>query len=162
KEQEQQAWPRTSKSAKLSTRRVDLAEGAVAYPLLQALIDISRIEKQLSTYGERLAAQISPVTGRIHASYRIAGAISGRSTCSKPNMQNIPDAQPVEGLPSFRTLFVARAGYVFVAADWSSMEMRAAAYVAADETMTRVFERGEDMHALTARTMLGLNEAGWL
>ena len=161
-EQEQQAWPRTPKSGKLSTRRVDLAAGAAAYPLLKALVDIGRIEKQLSTYGERLAAQISPVTGRIHASYRVGGAISGRSTCSKPNMQNIPDAQPVEGLPSFRTLFVARPGYVFVAADWSSMEMRAAAHVAADETMTRAFERGEDLHALTARTMLGLDEAGWL
>ena len=102
------------------------------------------------------------MTGRIHASYRVAGAVSGRSTCSKPNMQNIPDTQPVDGLPSFRTLFVARPGYVFVAADWSSMEMRAAAHVAADETMTRAFERGEDLHALTARTMLGLDEAGWL
>jgi DNA polymerase-1 len=161
-EQEQQDWPRTPKSGKLSTRRADLAAGAAVYPLLEALVDIGRIEKQLSTYGESLAAQISPVTGRIHASYRVGCAISGRSACSKPNMQNIPDAQPVEGLPSFRTLFVARAGYVFVAADWSSMEMRAAAYVAADETMTRVFERGEDLHVLTARTMLGLDEAGWL
>ena len=161
-EQERQDWPRTPKSGKLSTRRADLAAGAAAYPLLKALVDIGRIEKQLSTYGERLAAQISPVTGRIHASYRVAGAISGRSTCSKPNMQNIPDMQPVEGLPSFRTLFVARPGYVFVAADWSSMEMRAAAHIAADETMTRAFERGEDLHALTARTMLGLDEAGWL
>ena len=114
-EQEQQDWPRTPKSGKLSTRRVDLAAGAAAYPLLKTLVDIGRIEKQLNTYGARLAAQISPITGRIHASYRVAGAISGRSTCSKPNMQNIPDAQPVEGLPSFRTLFVARPGYVFVA-----------------------------------------------
>ena len=136
-EQEQQDWPRTPKSGKLSTKRVDLASGAAAYPLLQALVDIGRIEKQLSTYGEPLAAQISPVTGRIHASYKISGAISGRSSCSKPNMQNIPDEQPVEGLPSFRTLFVARPGYVFVDADWSSMEMRAAAHIAADEVMTR-------------------------
>jgi len=77
-------------------------------------------------------------------------------------MQNMPDAQPVEGLPSFRTLFVARADYTLVAADWSSMEMRAAAHVAAEEAMTQAFERGEDLHALTARTMLGLDEAGWL
>ena len=161
-EQEQQAWPRTPKSGKLSTRRADLAAGAAAYPLLKALVDIGRIEKQLSTYGARLAAQISPATGRIHASYRIAGAISGRSTCSKPNMQNIPDTQPVEGLASFRTLFGARPGYIFVAADWSSMEMRAAAFIATETAMTQAFERGEDLHALTARTMLGLDEAGWL
>jgi DNA polymerase I len=161
-EQEQQAWPRTPKSGKLSTRRADLAAGATAYPLLKALVDIGRIEKQLSTYGERLAAQISPATGRIHASYRVAGAISGRSTCSKPNMQNTPDMQPVEGLPSFRTLFVAPEGSVFVAADWATMEMRAAAFSATETAMTEAFERAEDLHALTARTMLGLDEAGWL
>ena len=162
-EQEQQDWPRTPKSGKLSTKRVDLASGAAAYPLLQALVDIGRIEKQLSTYGERLAAQISPGIGRIHASYRIAGAISGRSTCSKPNMQNIPDEQPVEGLPSFRTLFVARPGYVFVAADWSSMEMRAAAHISGETAMTAAFERAEDLHTLTAKTMLRLNDPdNWL
>ena len=160
-EQQRQAWPRTPKSDKLSTRRGDLKAGAALHPLLQTLVDIAQVEKQLSTYGERLAAQVSPITGRIHASYRVAGAVSGRSTCNKPNMQNMPDEQPVDGLPSFRTLFVARAGTSFVAADWSSMEMRAAAHVAADETMTRVFERGEDLHALTARTMLRLDEAGW-
>jgi DNA polymerase-1 len=160
--QEKQAWPRTPKSGKLSTRRSDLKAGAVAHPLLQILVDIGRIEKQLSTYGARLAARISPVTGRIHAAYRIAGAISGRSTCSKPNMQNIPDEQPVEGLPSFRTLFVAQTGYVFVAADWSSMEMRAAAHVSGDAAMTQAFERG-DLHTLTAKTMLRLNDPdSWL
>jgi DNA polymerase-1 len=157
-EQEREGWPRTPKSGKLSTRRVDLVAGAAAYPLLRALVDIGRIEKQLSTYGARLAAQISPVTGRIHAAYRVAGAISGRSTCSKPNMQNMPDTQPVEGLPSFRTLFVARQGHIFVAADWSSMEMRAAAHISGEVAMTAAFERGEDLHALTARTMLRLND----
>jgi DNA polymerase-1 len=162
-EQEQQDWPRTPKSGKLSTKRVDLASAAAAYPLLQALVDVGRIEKQLSTYGEGLAAQISPVTGRIHASYRVGGAISGRSTCSKPNMQNIPDEQPVEGLPSFRTLFVARAGSVFVAADWSSMEMRAAAHISGETAMTAAFERAEDLHTLTAKTMLRLNDPdSWL
>jgi DNA polymerase-1 len=159
---EQQAWPRTPKSGKLSTRWADLAAGATAYPLLQALVDIGRIEKQLNTYGAGLAAQISPVTGRIHASYRVGGAISGRSTCSKPNLQNIPDTQPVAGLPSFRTLFVARTGHVLVAADWATMEMRAAAFITGDAAMTRAFEAGKDLHALTARTMLGLDEAGWL
>jgi DNA polymerase I len=160
-EQELAAWPRTPKSGKLSTKRADLVAGAAAYPLLQALVDIGHIETQLGTFGAGLAAQISPVTGRVHASYRIAGAVSGRSTCSKPNMQNIPDVQPVEGLPSFRTLFVAKPGYVLVDADWSSMELRAAAWVSGDEDMTGAFERGDDLHALTARTMLGLDEAGW-
>ncbi|UZF90649.1 DNA polymerase [Bosea sp. NBC_00550] len=161
-EQEREAWPRTPSSDKLSARRVDLTAGAGAHPLLQILVAIGRIDKQLSTYGERLAAQVSPVTGRIHASYRIAGAISGRSTCDKPNMQNVPDKQPVDGLPSFRTLFVAKPGYVLVAGDWSSMEMRAAACITNEENMTEAFARGEDLHVLTARTMLGLGEDEWL
>jgi DNA polymerase I len=78
-------------------------------------------------------------------------------------MQNIPDEQPVEGLPSFRTLFVARPGYVFVDADWSSMEMRAAAHISGETAMTAAFERAEDLHTLTAKTMLRLNDPdSWL
>ena len=89
----------------------ELVPFALALPglgiVLKALVHIGRIEKQLSTYGERLAAQISPMTGRIHASYRVGGAISGRSTCTSETCRASP-IQPVEGLPSFRTLFVAR------------------------------------------------------
>ena len=161
-EQERQAWPRTPKSGKLSTRRADLAAGAAAYPLLKALVDIGRIEKQLSTYGERLAAQISPMTGRIHASYRVAGAVSGRSTCSKPNMQNIPDSSRSRGCrASGRCSWRGRA---MSSSPPTGRRWRCGRplHVAAEEAMTQAFERGEDLHALTARTMLGLDEAGWL
>ena len=70
------------------------------------------------------------------------------------HMQQIPDEQRIPGLPSFRTLFVAKPGCTLIVADWASMEMRAAAYISGDATMTRAFERGEDLHRLTAATML--------
>ena len=100
-EQEQQAWPRTPKSGKLSTRRADLAAGAAAYPLLKALVDIGRIDKQLNTYGARLAAQISPVTGRIHASYRVGGAITGRSDLQQAEHAEHPRHAAGRGVAEF-------------------------------------------------------------
>ena len=153
-EQERNGWPRTQKTGKLSAKRVDLASAADAYPQLKALVDLGRIDTQLNTFGTGLAAQVSPVTGRIHAAYKIAGAVSGRTSCKQPNMQQIPDEQRIPGLPSFRTLFVAKPGCTLIVADWASMEMRAAAYISGDATMTRAFERGEDLHRLTAATML--------
>ena len=62
---------------------------------------------------------------------------------------------------SFRTLFRARPGYVFVVGDWSAMEMRAAAMIADDRAMIQVFEDGLDPHDLTAMKMLDLRRDEW-
>jgi DNA polymerase I-like protein with 3'-5' exonuclease and polymerase domains len=100
-EQEQQDWPRTPKSGKLSTKRVDLASGAAAYPLLQALVDIGRIEKQLSTYGASLAAQISPVTGRIHASSRSAARSPAAAPAASQTCRTSPTNSRSKACPAF-------------------------------------------------------------
>ena len=108
-EQERSGWPRTKKAGRLSARRADLASAADAYPLLQILIEIGIIDKQINTFGAGLAAQVSPVTGRIHASYRVASTKSGRASCNHPNLQKIPDQQRISDMVSFRTLFRAQA-----------------------------------------------------
>jgi DNA polymerase I len=74
---------------------------AVHYPPIAALVRLSKIDKALSAFDEGLSALVSPVTGRIHAHYRIAGTHSGRATCSKQNVQQVPHDT------SFRSLFVA-------------------------------------------------------
>ena len=110
-EQERQDWPQTPKSGKLSTRRVDLAAGAAAFRCSKRWSTSagSRSSSQPMARAWRRRSHRSPAHSRLAPD---AGAISGRSTCSRPNLQHMPDAQPVEGLPSFRTLFVARPGYV--------------------------------------------------
>ena len=142
------AWARTVKTGKLSTKKSELRRAA-HYPPIAALTKIAVLDKQLSSFGITLAAQVSPVTGRIHADYRVAGAITGRASCSSPNLQQIPRDN------RFRALFVAAPGNVLVAADFSSMELRAAAEISGDAAMRNAFERGDDLHRLTAAMVTG-------
>jgi DNA polymerase-1 len=119
------------------------------YPPIRALVKLSRIDKILSSFGQTLAALASPATGRIHAHYRVAGTASGRASCAGPNLQQVPRD------PRFRALFVPEPGCVFVVADYSSMELRAAAYISRDTAMTKAFEEGRDLHRITAARMSG-------
>ena len=141
-------WRRTEKSGALSTKRSELMR-AGHYPPILALAKLSRIDKMLSSFGSTLAALVSPVTGRIHAHYRIASTASGRASCAGPNLQQVPRD------PRFRALFVPEPGCVFVIADYSIMELRAAAYISSDHAMTKAFEQGLDLHRLTASQMTG-------
>jgi DNA (cytosine-5)-methyltransferase 1 len=149
---ELERWRRTEKSGALSTRRSELMR-AGHYPPIVALAKLSRIDKMLSSFGQTLAALVSPVTGRIHAHYRIAGTASGRASCAGPNLQQVPRD------PRFRALFVPEPGNVFVIADYGSMELRAAAYISGDHAMTNAFEQGLDLHRMTAARMTGKDPA---
>jgi DNA polymerase I len=141
-------WARTEKSGALSTKRSDLRRAA-HYPPIAALSKLAAIDKLLTSFGDRLAAKVSPVTGRVHASYKVAGTASGRASCSAPNLQQMPRDK------RFRARFVAGPGNVLIVADYSSMELRAAANLSGDLAMTAAFERGDDLHRITAAKMTG-------
>ena len=85
--------------------------------------------------------------------YKVAGTASGRASCSGPNLQQIPRDK------RFRSLFVPDPGNVLVVADYSSMELRAAAHISGDPAMTEAFERGDDLHRITAARMSGKDPA---
>ena len=106
-------WRRTEKSGALSTKRSELLR-AGHYPPILALVKLSRIDKILSSFGQTLAALVSPVTGRIHAHYRVASTASGRASCAGPNLQQVPRDH------RFRALFVSEPGHVFVVADYAA------------------------------------------
>jgi DNA polymerase-1 len=141
-------WQRTEKSGALSTRRSDMRRAA-HYPPIAALVKLAAIDKLLSAFGPTLAAVVSPVTGRIHAHYRVAATASGRATCSGPNLQQMPRDK------RFRALFKPAPGNVLVSGDFSSMELRAAAHISGDPVMTHAFEEGQDLHRITASKMSG-------
>ena len=138
----------TPKRTGLSIRRSDLRRAA-HYGPIELLTRISAIDKAL-TSANRLAAHVSPVTGRLHADYNVAGARSGRARCSSPSLQNVPRD------PRFRSLFVASPGWRLVAGDWSAMELRAAAQISGDAALSALFERGEDPHRLMAAALNGI------
>ena len=149
-EEEWAAWPVTAKSGRKSTRRADLRRAASHEPIA-ALADLSIVDKAITAFGVGLVTQVSPVTGRVHASYNVGAAKSGRVTCSAPNLQQVPhrDAR-------FRKLFVASPGHLLVGADYTAMEMRAAAHIAKDAALTDIIKRQLDPHRMTAAKMLGI------
>ena len=93
---------------------------------------------------------INPQTGRLHGSFQLAKAKSGRFSSSNPNMQDVPKSETV------RAVFVAAPGKQLVVADYSQLELRVMAFIANDEVMTKSYRNGRDLHAVTAAGMLGL------
>ena len=110
------------------------------------------MQQLISTFGPKLAEFINPITGRIHASYNIAGAKSGRFTSSRPNLQQLPSTKA----PDFRKAIVAAPGHVLVGGDWSQIELRAAAWISGDPNLTAVFREGRDLHDETAAAISGV------
>ena len=116
------------------------------------MLRILALEKLISTFGPGLRNFVNPVTGRIHAHYSISGSKAGRFTCSKPNLQQLPNRRA----PEFRECIVAGPGRVLVCCDWSQIELRAAAWISRDPVLTQAFADGLDLHRLAASAITGL------
>src|SRR4029450_1423919 len=106
------------------------------------------LAKLRSTYVDALQALVNPQTGRVHTSFHPTGAATGRLSSSDPNLQNIP-VRTAEGR-KIRAAFVPREGWSLVSADYSQIELRVMAHQSADPELIATFERGEDIHRLTA------------
>ena len=96
---------------------------------------------------------INPNTGRVHTSYSLVGAQTGRLSSTDPNLQNIPIR--TETGRQIREAFVAEEGNVLLAADYSQIELRLAAHMADVPPLKEAFANGEDIHARTAKEMYG-------
>lgn len=119
-------------------------------PLVAALLAHRDATKRASTYGIAWAAKhVHPVTNRVHADYQQLGAVSGRMSCTRPNLQNIPH------IKAYRACFAAPAGRVLIKADYSQIELRIAAAITKDQPMLAAFRTGQDLHTKTAAAVLG-------
>lgn len=130
-----------------SIRRDALA--AAQHPAADALLGYREHRKVVSTYGESFLAHRHPNTGRLHARFRTLGASTGRTSCSDPNLQNIPSHS------EFRSCFRAPEGRVFITADYAAAELRILAEMSEDPVFIEAFHRGEDLHARVARRVFG-------
>jgi DNA polymerase I len=129
-----------------------LADQGVA--LAERVLDWRQLQKLKSTYTDALAEEINPVTGRVHTSFAMAIAATGRLSSTDPNLQNIP-IRTEEGA-RIRRAFVAEPGHVLVSADYSQIELRLLAHVADIPALKDSFARGEDIHARTASEVFGV------
>ncbi len=126
--------------------------------LASLVLDWRQIAKLKSTYTDALQTHVNPETGRVHTSYSIAGAATGRLASTDPNLQNIP-VRSEEGR-RIREAFVARAGCKIVSLDYSQIELRILAHVADIPALKQAFKEGVDIHAMTASEMFGVPVEG--
>ena len=130
----------------------DLA--AEGHELPGKVLDWRHMSKLKSTYTDSLQQHVNPETQRVHTSYNIAGANTGRLASNDPNLQNIP-VRTDEGR-RIREAFIAEDGHVLVSLDYSQVELRVLAHVANIESLREAFEQGLDIHAMTASQMFGV------
>jgi DNA polymerase-1 len=125
-------------------------EGA---PIARKVLEWRQLAKLKSTYTDALQEAINPQTGRVHTSYSLVGAQTGRLSSTDPNLQNIPIRTAIGR--QIREAFVPEPGCVLLAADYSQIELRLAAHMAGVDTLKEAFAAGEDIHARTAQEMFG-------
>ena len=127
---------------------------ARGYTLPRHLLDYRRLEKLRSTYVDALPKLVNPSTGRIHASFNQAVAATGRLSSSNPNLQNIPIRTDLGR--EVRKGFVAEAGHLLFAADYSQIELRILAHFSGDPAFVTAFREGVDIHRQTASVIFGI------
>ena len=130
----------------------DLASEGHELPV--KVLDWRQMSKLKSTYTDALQGHINPNTGRVHTSYVISGASTGRLSSTDPNLQNIPIRS--EAGRKIREAFIAEEGNVLLSLDYSQIELRILAHIAKIDTLKQAFHEGQDIHALTASQMFNV------
>ena len=131
-----------------------LEELAPLHEVPRHVLEWRQLTKLKSTYADALADEIDRETGRVHTSYALAVAATGRFSSNNPNLQNIP-IRTEEGRRIRRT-FIAEPGNLLLSADYSQIELRLAAHVADVPELKEAFRDGVDIHALTASQVFGV------
>jgi DNA polymerase I len=139
--------------AKLGVDLPDTMEATLVrfnHPAVTKLLEYRGLEKTLSAFGESVLSLINPKTKRIHPDFNQYGADTGRFSCTRPNVQQIPATS------DFRKCFIAAPGYKLVTCDYSQAELRILAELSGDPAFVDAFKSGADLHTLTASQMFGV------
>jgi len=149
-------WPVTE-TGKLSTDSHTFSDFSYL-PVVKPFSEFQKREKLSSSFGMNLINMINPKTNRVHSSFNLCGARTGRLSCSRPNSQQYPRTPNKEKYPDepdIRENFIPEEGNVFICADYSQIELRVAAELSRDKVMLKAYEEGIDLHSLTASKVSG-------
>ena len=139
---------RKTSTGRVSTSKAVLEELAQQFELPRLIIDYRELDKLKSVYTDALPHQIA-TDGRIHCQLNQTVASTGRLSSSDPNLQNIPIRSEMGR--RIRRAFVAEKGNKIISADYSQLELRLLAHITQDPVMLEAFQKGDDIHARTAR-----------
>jgi DNA polymerase-1 len=126
----------------------------MGHALPKLILRYRELQKLKSTYVDVLPLAVNGATGRIHTSFNQVGAQTGRLSSSDPNLQNIP-VRTLRG-EGIRRGFVPAAGWKFVVADYSQIELRLMAHLSGDPAFIEAFRQGHDIHRQTAAIIFGV------
>ena len=119
-------------------------------PVANLLLEWSGLEKLRGTFIEGMQGFLQPHddgSQRLHTGFKQHGTVTGRLSCSEPNLQQLPRGSTI------RSLFVGGPGHLLIVADYDQIELRCAAHESRDPEMMAIFRRGEDIHAQAAAAM---------
>ena len=137
----------------MSADKAAIKRMALDWPEVRPLLALRRVQTRIETFGHSLIALVSPATGRLHGDYSLP-TITGRMSCSRPNLQNLPE--------DARVAVRAGPGKRLLVADLNQIELRVAAELSGDPNMRAAFAAGEDLHDRFAAMMrpdyVGLSE----
>ena len=136
-----------------STNEEALEAIADDHELPRLILDYRGMAKLRSTYTDKLPLMVNPKTGRVHTSYHMAGAATGRLSSSDPNLQNIPVRS--EDGRKIRQAFIAPEGRKIISFDYSQIELRIMAHLSSDPGLVAAFASGQDVHKATAAEVFG-------
>ena len=126
------------------------------HPVVPLVLEHRTLSKLKSTYVDALPALVEAETGRVHTDFNQAVTATGRLSSSNPNLQNIP----IRTLFSrrIRKAFLPQEGWQLISADYSQIELRILTHLSGEEVLVNAYQRGDDVHALTARLLLEKEE----
>lgn len=142
-----------------ATDHATLTSNYADVPIVQRLLEYREVNKLKSTYVDALPQYVNKKTGRVHCSFSMTSASTGRLASSDPNLQNIPVR--TERGKRLRQAFIARepnelGDWVLLAADYSQVELRILAHLSGDPALSKAFAEGQDIHASTASAIFGV------
>jgi len=140
---------------KMISTAVDVLEGlALNHGVARLVLEFRQLSKLKSTYVDTLPALLNANTGRLHTTFDQTGTATGRLSSANPNLQNIPIRTELGR--EIRAAFTVEPGHVLMAADYSQIELRLLAHYSNDRLLVEAFQRGDDVHTLTASQVFGV------
>lgn len=139
---------KTEKGGVVSTGASELEKLKKEHPIIEKILVYRELNKLKTTYIDALPELIDSKTGRLHTTFNQTGTSTGRLSSSSPNLQNIPIMSKYGR--EIRKAFVAGKDFELVSFDYSQIELRVAAHLADDKKMIEAFNKGLDIHKMTA------------
>ena len=146
-----------TKTGQFKTDEATLASLAGKHPIIDEILEYREATKLKGTYLDALPGHIVKETGRIHTQFHQLVAATGRLASTDPNLQNIPIRSALGR--QIRKAFVPREGFTLLSCDYSQIELRVMAGLAADASMIEAFRDNRDIHTATAAKVWGIAES---